>query len=399
MKRIALVNQRYGLEVNGGSEYYTRMIAERLANTYEVEVLTTKAVDYTTWKNWYARDVETIHGVTVRRFPVEHLRARDFNAYNAAYLQETAQGKRSVVKERVWFEKQGPYSPACIQYIRRHKDDYAAFIFVTYLYYLTVAGLPEVAEKSILIPTAHEEPYLHFLTYEKLFIKPRAFIFLTDEERKLVRRQFPKSEPIPCAVMGTGVDIPCIPDADRFRRQYKINDPYLIYVGRIDEGKDCPMLFRYFMEYKKRCGGNLKLVLMGKAVCRIPNHPDIISLGFVPEEDKFHGISGAKALVLPSKFESLSISVLEAMSLSVPVIVNGACAVLKEHCLKSNGGLYYQNYFEFEGAVQYLFHHPVEYMQLCTNARAYITKYYDWNVIMEKFKAVIESVSGNEKGI
>ena len=71
MKRIALVNQRYGLEVNGGSEYYTRMIAERLANRYEVEVLTTKAVDYTTWKDWYARDVETIHGVTVRRFPLD----------------------------------------------------------------------------------------------------------------------------------------------------------------------------------------------------------------------------------------------------------------------------------------------------------------------------------------
>ena len=123
MKRIALVNQRYGLEVNGGSEYYTRMIAERLANRYEVEVLTTKAVDYTTWKDWYARDVETIHGVTVRRFPVEKLRARDFNSYNEQYLQEAAAGQRSGAKERIWFEKQGPYTPACILYLRQHKDD------------------------------------------------------------------------------------------------------------------------------------------------------------------------------------------------------------------------------------------------------------------------------------
>lgn len=107
MKRIALVNQRYGLEVNGGSEYYTRMIAERLANRYEVEVLTTKAVDYTTWKDWYARDVETIHGVTVRRFPVEKLRARDFNSYNEQYLQEAAAGQRSGAKERIWFESRG----------------------------------------------------------------------------------------------------------------------------------------------------------------------------------------------------------------------------------------------------------------------------------------------------
>ena len=159
MKRIALVNQRYGMEVNGGSEYYTRMIAERLANRYEVEVLTTKAVDYTTWKDWYVRDVEVIHGVTVRRFPVEKLRARDFDQYNGKYLQEMAAGERSLEKEHVWFEKQGPYSPACIQYIRQNKDKYDVFIFVTYLYYLTVAGMPEVAEKSIFIPTAHEEPY------------------------------------------------------------------------------------------------------------------------------------------------------------------------------------------------------------------------------------------------
>jgi glycosyltransferase involved in cell wall biosynthesis len=82
------------------------------------------------------------------------------------------------------------------------------------------------------------------------------------------------------------------------------------------------------------------------------------------------------------------------MSLSVPVLVNGACAVLKGHCTKSNGGLYYQNYFEFEGAVEYLLHHPVEYMQMCANARAYIDENYDWNVIMERFSEVIEQVSG-----
>ena len=84
MKRIAFVNQRYGLEVNGGSEYYTRLMAERLAKYYEVDVLTTKAVDYTTWKDWYVRDVETINGVTVRRFSVAQERAVDFDAYNAA---------------------------------------------------------------------------------------------------------------------------------------------------------------------------------------------------------------------------------------------------------------------------------------------------------------------------
>ena len=104
MKRIAFVNQRYGLEVNGGSEYYTRLMAERLAKYYEVDVLTTKAVDYTTWKDWYVRDVETINGVTVRRFSVAQERAVDFDAYNAAYLAECYQGIYSRGIEKIWFE-------------------------------------------------------------------------------------------------------------------------------------------------------------------------------------------------------------------------------------------------------------------------------------------------------
>ena len=389
MKRIALVNQRYGLEVNGGSEYYTRLIAERLTADFEVDVITTKALEYTTWENHYTDDEEEINGVRVLRFPVAKPRAKDFNEFNGRYLSSS---ERSLEAEEIWFEKQGPYSPAAIDYIRESRDKYDVFIFVTYLYYLTVKGLPEVADKAVLIPTAHEEPFIHFRTYEKLFTLPKAFIFLTDEEKALVQGLF-RCGDIPCRVMGTGVEVPCEPDEAGFRSKFGIEGDYIIYVGRIDEGKDCPTLFRYFLEYKKRRPhSRLKLVLMGKPVCDIPEHEDIISLGFVSEEDKFSGIAGAKCLVLPSRFESLSISVLEAMTLSVPVIVNGICEVLKGHCVKSNGGLYYKDYFEFEGILDYIFSHDAEYAQLRRNAEAYVEKNYRWEVIMKGFKEVIDSI-------
>lgn len=394
MKKIALVNQRYGLEVNGGSEYYTRLIAERLTAEFQVDVITTKALDYTTWENHYTADEEDINGVHVRRFPVTACRAKDFNEFNGAYLSS---GSRSTETEKLWFEKQGPLCPAAIEYIKENKDNYDAFIFVTYLYYLTVMGMPEVAEKSIFIPTAHEEPFIHFKTFEKLFTLPKAYVFLTDEEKALVQGLFDCGD-IPCEVMGTGVEIPGKPDEAAFREKFGINDDYIIYVGRIDEGKDCPMMFRYFTEYKKRRPENpLKLVLMGKQVCDIPQHKDIISLGFVSEEDKFSGISGAKCLVLPSKFESLSISVLEAMSLSIPVIVNGVCEVLRGHCIKSNGGLYYMNYFEFEGILDYIFSHDTEYAIMKSNVLAYVKQYYNWDVIMNNFKKIIYSVCDTEK--
>ena len=392
MRRIALVNQRYGLEVNGGSEYYTRLIAERLVDHYQVDVITTKAVDYTTWEDSYTADEEDINGVHVRRFSVKECRAKDFNEYNGKYLARIGAGDFDEDAEKTWFQKQGPYCPDAIEYIKANKDNYDAFIFVTYLYYLSVMGIPEVAEKAIFIPTAHEEPFIHFRSFEKIFTLPKAYVFLTDEEKALVQGLFNCGN-IPCKVMGTGVEIPCEPDEKAFREKYNIHGDYIIYVGRIDEGKDCPMMFKYFMEYKKRRPeSGLKLVLMGKPVCEIPKHKDIRSLGFVSEEDKFSGISGAKSLVLPSKFESLSISVLEAMTLSVPVIVNGICEVLKGHCLKSNGGLYYMNYFEFEGILDYIFSHDKEYEAMRSNARLYIDNNYRWEVIMRNFREVIDSI-------
>lgn len=388
-KKIAIINQRYGLEVNGGSELYSRQIAERLCKKYDVEVLTSCSLDYVTWSNHYKEGVEEINGVKVRRFPTDHERIpRTFSALDLEMHQNPNVSPEQAYK---WMDEMGPFCPKLIDYIKEHHEEYEVFIVVTYLYYTAVRSLPHIGHKAIFIPTAHQEPYIHFKMYEEIFAAPKAYVFLTDEEKELVHAKFPVTEEKPYDVMGVGVDVPDVIDANAFKKKYKL-DNYIIYVGRIDQGKDCPRMFEYFMEYKKRNPGNLKLVLMGKAVVEIPNHPDIVSLGFVSEEDKFNGIKGAKALILPSKFESLSISVLEAMTLSIPVIVNGRCAVLKGHCVKSNGGLYYKNYFEFEGCLNYLLSHNDVYKQMCENAKKYVESYFEWDVIMDKFDKMIELV-------
>lgn len=380
-KKIAIINQRYGLEVNGGSELYSRQIAERLCSKYDVEVLTTCCLDYVTWANYYPEGIEQINGVTVRRFPTDHERISEI--FSALDIEMHQNPNVTTAQSEQWIDEMGPYCPKLIQYLEEHKEDYDVFIIVTYLYYTAVRSMPIVADKAIFIPTAHQEPYIHFKLYEEVFRAPKAYIFLTDEEKKLVEDKFQISEK-PNDVMGVGIDVPEVVDAKKFKDKYQL-DNYIIYVGRIDFGKECPRMFQYFTEYKKRNKGNLKLVLMGKAVVDIPYHPDIVSLGFVSDEDKFNGIKGAKALVLPSKFESLSISVLEAMALSIPVIVNGKCDVLKGHCTKSNGGLYYENFFEFEGCLNYMLSNHKEYSEMCKNAKKYVETYFNWDMIMDKF--------------
>lgn len=387
-KKIAIINQRYGLEVNGGSELYSRQIAEKLTAKYDVEALTSCAVEYVKWSNYYKEGVETINGVTVRRFKTLHERIpKIFSALDSYMLSNP---DADVETSDKWIENMGPYCPELVDYVDEHQDEYEAIIVVTYLYYTAVKSIVRIKNKAIFIPTAHQEPFIHFNMYKKVFGAADAFVFLTDEEKELVHAIF-HNENVPYEVMGVGVEVPEVVDSARFKKKYGL-DEYIIYVGRIDEGKDCPRLFKYFLEYKKRNKNNLKLVLMGKAVCDIPKSPDIISLGFVSDEDKFDGISGAKALILPSKFESLSISVLEAMTLSIPVIVNGICDVLKGHCVKSNGGLYYKNYFEFEGCLNYMLEHPAEYLLMCANARKYVEDYFQWDDIMRKFDAIIARV-------
>ncbi|MCL2425559.1 MAG: glycosyltransferase family 4 protein [Oscillospiraceae bacterium] len=386
MKKVAIVVQRYGVEVNGGSETYARMLAEHLVSHFEVEVLTTCALDYVTWANHFPEGTSEINGVMLRRFEVD--KERDMQKF--IDINDDKKKNIGTATDYEWNDEQGPYCPKLIEYIKKKKDDYCTFIFVTYLYYLTVRGMELVSDKAILIPTAHDEPYLYFEIYKDIFAKPKAIVFLTDEEKELVHNVF-ENEYILSDVIGVGVEVP---ESGSFEVD-KIpegHENYLVYVGRIDLEKNCPELFSYFIEYKRRNPSSLKLYMIGSVKTPIPEHSDIISLGFVSDSDKFYYMERAKLLVLPSQYESLSFSVLESMTLGVPVIVNEKSEVLKGHCKKSNAGLYYASYEEFEGCINYLLVHDDVYDEMSLNAKEYIRTNYRWDVVVEKYKKIIESI-------
>ena len=384
-KKVGIIIQRYGKEVNGGAETLCRDLAERMTDRYEVEVLTTKAIDYMTWKDEYKADEEEINGVKVRRFSVDRTRHRKaFNVINKIFME----GLLPRFMENRWLIAQGPVSKKLISYIEDHKDEYHAFVFMTYLYYPTVKGIQIAPEKSVVLPLAHDEPFLRMKIFDPVFMMPKAFLFETEEERDLVYRKY-DSRHIRYKLGGAGVDVPSKVSGDDFKKKYGLSD-YIIYAGRIDGGKNCPELFDFFLRYKKTHDNDLKLVLIGKAVIDIPDSPDIVSLGFVSEQDKFDGMAGAKLLVLPSKFESLSIVVLEALSLGRPVLVNGECEVLKGHCDKSGGGLYYTDYSGFEEGLSRLLEDSSLRDEMGAKGQKYVSERFNWKVICDNLSDMIE---------
>jgi len=391
-KRIAIVVQRYGLEVNGGAEDAARAIAEQLLQLGDVHVITTCALDYTSWKTHYPAGTSELNGVTIHRFPVDHERDwRQSSERTGRFLLQ----EHTIEDEIEWARREGPFSTPLLRFISHVEADYDVFIFFTYVYATTFFSLPLVADKAILVSAAHDEPFLYLQAYRALFHLPRALIYLTAAERDLVHSVTGNSH-IPHIVAALGLTVPEGASSKRFREKYAIEGDFLLYGGRLSDGKNVSELFDYFQRYgegqKRQLQQRpLKLVLMGKPHIDIPDHSDIIPIGFVSEQDKYDALKAATIVVQPSKYESLSIIILEAWLMGTPVLVNGRCEVLKQQCRHSNGGLYYTSHAEFEANLTLLLNSPDLCDKLGQQGYQFTTQQYNWKNIIAKYKPLLES--------
>jgi len=386
---LAIVVQRYGADIAGGSESLARSVAERLAAFYDVTVYTTCARDYVTWRNELPAGEETLAGVRVRRFPVEE--ERDLAAFNA--FAEPLYGREtSDEEEQLFLRRQGPYAPRLVEALAAERARFAAVVFFTYLYYPTYAGLRAAPERSVLVPTTHDEPPLRFRIYAEVFSRARAFGFLTAPEEALVRSRFSLGDR-PALVAGMGVETPPEPDVEGFRIRYDLDRPFALYAGRIDAGKGCAEMLAHYGRYRREVPGGASLVLIGRLAMPEPREPGVRYLGYLSEEEKAAALAGARAVICPSPYESLSIVLLEGMALGTPALATARSAVLLDHCRRSNGGLWYRDADEFVEALDLLVREEPLREALGANGRAYVRQSYRWDAVIERYRSLIEAVA------
>jgi glycosyltransferase involved in cell wall biosynthesis len=386
--RIAFIVQRYGIEILGGSEYHCRLIAERMTGLHDVDVLTTCARDYITWANEYPAGSERINGVTVHRFPNAH--ARDIDEFNR-YSEWIFHNPHTRDDELSWLEQQGPWCPALLDHLSGHWQSYDAVVFFTYLYAPTVLGLQIAAERSILTPTAHNEPAIHLGIYAEMFQRPKAIAFNTEVEKAFLKATF-DIRAVAEETVGCGVDLLAgRTHATRADRNGLPEGPFLLYGGRIDPGKGCDQLFDCFETYKEQ-GGPATLVLMGVKLMPLPNVPWVRYAGLLSEADRLRALEAATIVVVPSPFESLSLLALEGMAVGNPVLCNARADVLVDHCRRSNAGLFYSTCEEFVECTHLLLADRDLRERMGRNGQTYVTANYAWNVIMAKYNNLIAAL-------
>jgi glycosyltransferase involved in cell wall biosynthesis len=182
-------------------------------------------------------------------------------------------------------------------------------------------------------------------------------------------------------------------DVAAFRARHGLEGPYVLYAGRIDAGKGCAAMLDHHALYRHGRSGAADLVLLGRLAMPEPRQDGVRYLGYVSEEDKATAMAGAVAVVCPSAYESLSIVLLEGLALGTPGLVNAGSAVLKEHCLRSNAGLFYSDADEYAEALSLLVRERGLREALGTNGRRYVDAEYRWSVVLDRWRALIAAVA------
>jgi glycosyltransferase involved in cell wall biosynthesis len=343
VRRVAVVVQRCHESVVGGSEALAWQYARLLSGRFEVEILTSTASDYMTWKNDLPPGMQMREGIPVHRFPVEITREPYWFELHARLIREVHATREHSGAERVYWREaledefirsQGPYCPGLHAYLAENAHRYSAVVFCTYLYPTTYFGIQHSpASRTILVPTLHDEPPAYLKVYAQRYASYPNRIWLTDSEQRVAGRLW--------NVTGGEVVGMAVEHTESAGREERAA-PYFLYCGRIEEGKGCRVLLDAFRHFRKQSGIEATLVLTGVDNMKLPKRADIEFLGFVDEQRKLALMAGAAAFVLPSEYESFSIVTLEAMAQRTPTLVNGKCEVLRDHIDRSGAGFHYQ---------------------------------------------------------
>ncbi len=119
-------------------------------------------------------------------------------------------------------------------------------------------------------------------------------------------------------------------EIDAVTRKYAITKPYILYAGTLEPRKNIRGILDAYTSLPPEVRASYSMVLAGgrgwldreiQAQLESLRHLDIVTTGYVPDEDLPALYSGASVFVYPSFYEGFGMPPLEAMACNTPVIV------------------------------------------------------------------------------
>ena len=388
--KIAVVLQRYGEEILGGVEIHAQLVIDRLINdlSCEVDVVTTTAKSHLTWDNEYCEGITSVKdGLRIIRYDSFCGRSRFYpqmNALTCQYLPSLPEDTKPFV-EKIWYSLQGVPNAKIFKHLR--DVWYDKVIFFSYYFYTTIYGIPIVKDRAILIPTAHDEFQFNISSAITKMLEQVPIILASSiPEKELLVSKIPKMED-KIKIAGLGFDeynIEATPERKRGR--------YFLFLGRADAGKGCDSLIQYFLSFCEKIK-NVKLIFAGSMDLELPTSSKIEYIGRVSEQKKKALISEALAVVNLSKFESLSMIVIESMMAGTPLIVNSNCKTLNYYTVVTPKTVFpcadKESFIRSATSIACTDWNGEEGISRLKTTQAWAKENYSWKRVVEVFKEAI----------
>ncbi len=396
MSKVGVVTPWFGEALKGGAEQQAWQLANRLAdNGWEVEVLTTCCASFQEdWSaNHHPAGVASQGSVAVRRFEVDERDSTAFDEVNAELLGSPplVPGIMPISDSgNVIWRDENINSSDLENYLAENVQSYDAFVFLPYLYGVTLRGLPLVAEKAWLQPCLHDEAYAYLTCVSEVFYQARGFLFISEGEQRVAAKLYGPIVYSRGEVVGAGVeDI----NLDSQQAVDTVSQPFVLCLGRRCEEKGTDRLVSEFSRFKALYPeSTLQLVLAGPGDRDYSSH-SVIDLGLVEEPEKAYLLQRCVALCNPSANESFSRVIYEAWSVKKPVLVNADCVATAVAVENAAGGwLMSANWSEQFRAVELA--KEAERIRLGAQGADYQKQVASWDAVIEKVETQLFGQEG-----
>jgi glycosyltransferase involved in cell wall biosynthesis len=189
-------------------------------------------------------------------------------------------------------------------------------------------------------------------------------------------------------------------EAARVRARYRLERPYVLWVGTIEPRKNLDMALDAWAALSAALRQEFALVVAGPAgwaaprtIRRLRSQPEGVRyLGYVPEADLPGLTAGAVALFYPSLYEGFGLPVAQAMACGVPVVTSGVSALPE---VAGEGALYAdpRSLAELRGALERLLLSPALGRKLAQAGRQRAQR-YRWEEAARQSLEFFEGLGG-----